>query len=185
MRVIAGSARSLKLVTKKGMETRPTTDRLKETLFNVLQFELCESNFLDIFAGSGGIGIEALSRGAKNAVFIENDKIAISCIEENLEHTKFSNKAKLLKQDVFTSLSCLEYKEVFDIVFMDPPYHKELEKKVLEYLTTSAIINDKTIIIFESALDTDISFLETLPYEITKIKDYKTNRHVFVQRRLK
>jgi len=137
MRVIAGSARRLLLKTPLGDNTRPTTDRIKETLFNMIQNEVPGSVFLDLFAGSGAIGIEALSRGADYAVFVENDKNALTCIEENLKHTGLNDKAGIYKQDVFVSLQSLEYKYEFDIVFMDPPYDKELERRVLEYLTIS------------------------------------------------
>ena len=89
MRVIAGKARSLRLKTPDGMDTRPTTDRIKETLFNMIQGEIPGCIFLDLFAGSGGIGIEALSRGAAHAYFVENGKEAISCIQENIAFTKF------------------------------------------------------------------------------------------------
>ena len=93
MRVIAGSARHLKLKTIEGMGTRPTTDRIKETLFNMLSFYVEESRFLDLFSGSGGIGIEALSRGASQAVFVEQNRKAAACIEENLNHTHLREKA--------------------------------------------------------------------------------------------
>ena len=167
MRVIAGSARSLKLMTPEGQDTRPTTDRIKETLFNILQFDLYDAAFLDLFAGSGAIGIEALSRGAKEACFVDS---------------KLEDKATVYKQDVFVALTRMEYQKKFDFVFMDPPYHKELEQRVLEYLTTSSIIDDQSTIIFEAAIDTDLSFLDSLPYEVIKIKQYKTNMHVFVKR---
>lgn len=182
MRVIAGTARSLQLVTPKGEDTRPTTDRIKETLFNMIQFDIQEAVFLDLFAGSGGIGIEALSRGAKEAVFVDNSRDAYNCITQNLKHTKMEAQATVYKQDVFVALTMLEYQKKFDVIFMDPPYHKELEQRVLEYLTTSSLVDEDTTIIFEAALDTDLSFLDNLPYEVVKIKQYKTNMHVFVRR---
>ena len=182
MRVIAGKARSLKLKTLDSMDTRPTQDRTKETLFNILQPMLADCRFLDLFSGSGGIGIEALSRGAKEACFVDSGTEAESCIKENLKHTKLEDKATVYKQDVFVALTRMEYQKKFDFVFMDPPYHKELEQRVLEYLTTSSIIDDQSTIIFEAAIDTDLSFLDSLPYEVTKIKQYKTNMHVFVKR---
>ncbi|MBQ8189945.1 MAG: 16S rRNA (guanine(966)-N(2))-methyltransferase RsmD [Lachnospiraceae bacterium] len=182
MRVIAGTARSLQLVTPKGEDTRPTTDRIKETLFNMIQFDIQEAVFLDLFAGSGGIGIEALSRGAKEAVFVDNNREAYDCIMQNLTHTKMETQATVYKQDVFVALTMMEYQKKFDVVFMDPPYHKELEQRVLEYLTTSSLVDEDTVIIFEAALDTDLSFLDNLPYEVVKIKQYKTNMHVFVKR---
>lgn len=182
MRVIAGTARSLKLETPQGADTRPTTDRIKETLFNILQFELGGANFLDLFAGSGGIGIEALSRGAERAVFVDNDKEAVRCITNNLEHTHFTEKGSILKQDVFVALQMLEYKGSFDLIFMDPPYGHELEKKVFEYLTMSSLVTDDTLIVSEASLDTDFTYLAGLGYELLKEKRYKTNKHVFCRR---
>lgn len=185
MRVIAGIARSLKLETPEGLDTRPTTDRIKETLFNMIQFDLPDCRFLDLFSGSGAIGIEALSRGAREAVFVENNKTALACIEKNLKHTKLLESALIMKQDIFVSLQSLELsqkKEPFQIVFMDPPYHMELERKVLEYFTVSSLITEDTLIIFEAALDTDISYLDELGYGLVKQKKYKTNQHIFVKR---
>ena len=135
MRVIAGSARHLKLKTIEGMGTRPTTDRIKETLFNMLSFYVEDSRFLDLFSGSGGIGIEALSRGAKQAVFVEQNKKAVACIKENLTHTHLSDKAVVMSKDVMTALRLLEdEKQTFDYIFMDPPYGKLLEKEAVLYL---------------------------------------------------
>lgn len=181
MRVISGSARRIQLKTPDGMETRPTTDRIKETLFNMLQSELCDCVFLDLFSGSGAIGIEALSRGAKEAVFLEQNDKAIACINENLQNTGLKKNAQVYKSDVFKGLQQLEIKKnIFNIVFMDPPYRQELEKKVLTVLRNSVLIDTDTRIIFEASLDTDVSYIEDLGYEIEKIKKYKTNMHVFV-----
>ena len=98
MRVVAGSAKSLKLKTIEGMETRPTQDRIKETLFNMIQYDIPGSTFLDLFSGSGGIGIEALSRGAKEAYFVEKAKPALRCIRENLRYTKLDKKHRFWQQ---------------------------------------------------------------------------------------
>ena len=103
MRVIAGSARRLLLKSPEGLDTRPTTDRIKETLFNMLMPNLPDAVFIDLFSGSGGIGIEALSRGANKAYFVENNQKAVACITENLEHTHLSDRAVVLKQDVFAA----------------------------------------------------------------------------------
>ena len=128
MRVIAGTARSLPLKTPEGMDTRPTTDRIKETLFNMLQTYIPDCVFVDIFSGSGGIGIEALSRGASQAVFVEQNRKAAACIEENLNHTHLREKAVVMSKDVMTALRILEdKKQAFDYIFMDPPYGKLLE----------------------------------------------------------
>lgn len=182
MRVIAGSARRISLKTPAGMETRPTTDRIKETLFNMLQPYICDSVFLDLFSGSGAIGIEALSRGARQAVFLEKNEKAINCIRENLKNTRLEEHAQVYKADVFSGMKQLDTKKtVFDIVFMDPPYGQELEKQVLTFLRDSRIIDTNTRIIIEASLDTDVSYIESMGYEIEKIKKYKTNMHVFVR----
>ena len=140
MRVIAGSARSLKLKTLDGMDTRPTTDRIKETLFNIINPSICGSIFLDLFSGSGGIGIEALSRGAKEAVFVESNPKAMACVKENLRFTRLEHKASTMTMDVMDALRRLEKKKVFDIIFMDPPYDRGMQRKVLEYLSDSELI---------------------------------------------
>ena len=182
MRVIAGSARRLLLKTVEGMETRPTTDRIKETLFNMLQNDLYGARFLDLFAGSGAIGIEALSRGAKEAVFVEKNPKAAACIKENLAFTKLAEGGKLLNMDVLQALHSLEGKGAFDIIFMDPPYNKELERQVLEYLQDSTVADENTLIIVEADLETDFSYAEGLGYKQLRSKEYKTNKHVFLMR---
>lgn len=182
MRVIAGKARRLNLKTIPGIDTRPTTDRIKETLFNILQPELLECRFLDLFSGSGGIGIEALSRGASYAVFVEKNPKAAACIRENLAFTKLAEDGKLLNMDVLQALRSLEEKGVFDIIFMDPPYNNELERQVLEYLKDSTVADKNTLIIVEADLQTDFSYVESLGYRQLRSKEYKTNKHVFLER---
>lgn len=184
MRVIAGSARHLKLKTIEGMGTRPTTDRIKETLFNMLSFYVEDSRFLDLFSGSGGIGIEALSRGAKQAVFVEQNKKAVACIKENLMHTHLSDKAVVMSKDVMTALRLLDdEKQAFDYIFMDPPYGKLLEKEAVLCLDDSSLCNEDTTIIIESDLDTDFSWVMDTGFEITREKIYKTNKHIFLQKK--
>ena len=153
MRVIAGKARRIPLVTVKGMETRPTTDRTKETLFNMIAHGLCDCTFLDLFSGSGAIGIEAISRGVKKAVFVENNPNAIQCIMENLKKTQLEDQAEVIREDVFSALRRLDGREKFDYVFM---------------------------IIVEASLATDFSYLEELGFLMIKQKKYKTNMHVFI-----
>lgn len=181
MRVIAGTAKRLQLKTVKGDNTRPTTDRIKETLFNMLQNDIEGCIFLDLFSGSGAIGIEALSRGAKEAVFVENNKEAINCIKENLIFTKLVNSGIVMSYDVMTAISMLEGRNAkFDIVFMDPPYNKEIEKEVLDRLKQSEIIDSDTMIIVEASLNTSFSYLRDMGYELFKEKKYKTNKHMFI-----
>ena len=182
MRVIAGKARRLSLKTVPGMETRPTTDRIKETLFNILQPYIPDCTFLDLFSGSGAIGIEALSRGAEHATFVEKNPRACACIRENLAFTKLAEHGKLLNMDVLQALRSLEGKGAFDIIFMDPPYNQELERQVLEYLRDSTVVDENTLIIVEADLHTDFAYLESLGYRQLRSKEYKTNKHVFLER---
>ena len=176
MRIIAGTARSLPLKTIEGKDTRPTTDKTKETLFNVMQVDVPGAYFLDLFAGSGQIGLAAY------AVFVENSRKAASCIEDNIHFTKFDKVSRLMMTDAVTAVRTLEGKYKFDIVFMDPPYNKELEKEVLITLSDSDILKDDTLIVVEASNDTDFDYLTELGYEIVKEKIYKTNKHVFIKR---
>lgn len=181
MRVIAGSARRLNLVTPKGLETRPTGDKIKETLFNILAPYVYDVDFLDLFAGSGGIGIEALSRGARSCTFVEKSKDALDCIRKNLTTTGFMQKATVVNSDVCAALYNLRPKNTYDIVFMDPPYGNDLEKPVLSILKKTDIIDKDTLIIVEAQSDTDFSFAASYGYSVERVKDYKNSKHVFLR----
>lgn len=183
MRVIAGTARRTQLKTLEGLDTRPTTDRLKETLFNMLQYDLADCCFLDLFGGSGGIGIEALSRGASFCVFAEHNPAAAECIRDNLKLTKLEDRALVMNCDALTALSRLEGKDYrFDYIFMDPPYDQGLERRMLEYLAHSKMIDKQSTVIIEASLNTSFDYLETIGFVMEKNKKYKTNKHVFVYR---
>ncbi len=182
MRIIAGSRRSLPLKTVPGVETRPTTDRIKETLFNMIQADIPGCYFLDLFAGSGQIGLEALSRGAAYSVFVENGKKQAACIEDNIAFTKFQKESKLLQTDVLSGLRMLEGKYTFDYIFMDPPYGSEYLESVLALLANSSVLKPDTVIIVEESLDKEFSFAKNLGFEIIKEKKYKTNQHVFLKK---
>ena len=184
MRVIAGSAKRIQLKTIEGLDTRPTTDRIKETLFNMISEYLADSTFLDLFSGSGGIGIEALSRGASSAVFVEQNKKAMNCIKDNLKTTKLADRAETFEMDVISALHRMEHQKKFDYVFMDPPYNQLLEKQVLDYLSQSDLLSDDALIIVEASLETDFSYVEELGYEIVKEKEYKTNKHIFLEKQI-
>lgn len=177
MRIIAGSARSLPLKTPEGIDTRPTTDRIKETLFNMLQSDIQGCVFFDFFSGSGGIGLEAISRGAKCAYFVENNKNALECIRHNIAFTKFDGQAYVINRDVRDAIPTIDEKA--DIIFMDPPYSLEIESDIMLLLKKSNCLKDDTIIIIEAAKDHDLHNLEALGYKIQKEKVYKTNKHVF------
>ena len=178
MRVIAGTARSLPLKTPEGLETRPTTDRIKETLFNMLQTKVGGSVFVDLFSGSGGIGIEALSRGAKKAFFVEYDKKALACIKDNLNFTKFNDRAMVISADVCSSIDRITEKA--DIIFIDPPYESGLDTAVLRILRNSVCVTEDTLIIVEAALDRDLKEFEDCGFSVNKEKKYKSNKHVFL-----
>ncbi|NLK74616.1 MAG: 16S rRNA (guanine(966)-N(2))-methyltransferase RsmD [Clostridiales bacterium] len=181
MRVIAGKARRLQLKTPQGLDTRPTADRTKETLFNILNPYLADSDFLDLFAGSGAIGIEALSRGAKYAAFVDKDKAALDCIKMNLKTTRLESDAEIFPMDALHAIRALELKgKVFDFIFMDPPYNHMLERDILMMLHNSNIVYCDTIIIVEASLDTGFDYLEDTRFQIYKRKQYKTNQHVFI-----
>ncbi len=182
MRVIAGEARRLKLVTPEGNDTRPTQDRIKETLFNMIQNDVPGGIFVDVFAGSGGIGIEALSRGAVKAYFIENNVKAVKCINQNLQTTRFEDRAVVLKQDVLVGLKNVRESEV-DIIFVDPPYESGLYERTFELLYRLSYVTEYTMIIAECSLDYDLTLFEDAGFEITKEKRYKTNQHVFLKKK--
>ncbi len=124
MRVITGTARGRVLRTLEGEDVRPTTDRVKEAVFSIMQFEIEGRRVLDLFAGSGQLGIEALSRGAASATFVDMSKDSLSAVKYNLEHTKLGDNAKVVQTDALSFLKLT--KDKFDIVFLDPPYASSL-----------------------------------------------------------
>lgn len=185
MRVIAGSARRLQLRTVPGMETRPTTDRIKETLFNMIALKLPNAYFLDLFSGSGAIGIEALSRGANKAIFVDNNRKAVEVIHDNLLHTHLSERAIVMANEVNTAIRILEDQQItMNVIFMDPPYNHEYEREVMERLQNSCLVDENTLIIIESSSATQCDYLDSMGYYIDKIKEYKTNKHYFVYRKV-
>lgn len=151
MRIISGTARGTKLYTLDGMNTRPTLDRVKEPLFNIINFNLENAIVLDLFAGSGALGLEAISRGAKKVFFCEKNREAALIVKKNIEKTKFNDKAILIKNDFERAIIQIqELKEKIDIVFIDPPYKTDLVKKSIDALLCSGILNDDFIIIVET-----------------------------------
>ena len=180
MRVIAGSKRRLNLKTIKGLETRPTTDRIKETLFNMISTDIYDANFLDLFAGSGQMGIEALSRGARFAWFIENNREAVKVINENLDFTDLQSQSKVIQGDFKSALNSLKG-ESFHIIFADPPYKAGYEREILALIARNELLADDGYIIIEADLKTDFNFISELGYDIIKEKLYKTNKHIFLR----
>lgn len=182
MRVIAGSRRSIRLTTVKGDKVRPTTDRIKETLFNILQPDIPGASFLDLFSGSGAIGIEALSRGAKEAVLVEQDRDALACIRANLKATRFESEAQVKAGDVISVLRTLQHAP-FDLIFLDPPYDMGWEEKVLTVLSQASYVDEYTKIVVEGSAETDLSYAEALGFTIYREKSYGSNKHIFLEKR--
>ena len=151
MRIISGTARGTKLFTLEGLDTRPTLDRVKEPLFNIINFDLEDAVVLDLFAGSGALGLEAISRGAKKVFLCEKNRNAANIVEKNIEKTKFQDQAILIRNDFEKAISFIEQlNEKIDVVFIDPPYKTDLIKKSLEKILDSDILNDDFIIIAET-----------------------------------
>lgn len=182
MRVIAGEKKHLLLKTLDDLSIRPTTDKIKETLFNIIQFDLQGENFLDLFAGSGAIGIEALSRGCKLATFVDNNREAINVINTNLNWTKLIDKSNVYQKDVITFIENNVDKNVYHIVFIDPPYEKGLYKETLSKLAKSSLIDNNSIIITESNINEDFGFVKKYDLEIMRVKEYKNNKHTFLKK---
>ena len=168
MRVISGKARGVSLLTPKGEHTRPTADRVKEALFSIIQFDLPGARVLDLFGGTGQLGIEALSRGAKSAVFVDCREDACRLIKENLKRTKFESDGTVIRSDYLQYLS--RCKKKFDIIILDPPYAEVFLENALKCITEIDILQSGGIIIAERPLGKD------LPYDFpgyTRSRDYK------------
>ena len=169
MRVITGTARGRRLKELEGQETRPTTDRVKEGMFSALQFELEGRKVLDLFAGTGQLGIEALSRGAAAATFVERRADAVRLIRENLKVTDLTDRARVVQGDSMEFLRSL--REKFDIILLDPPYEAGLLEPVLETIAGFDILSPHGIIVAEHPLGRELPALET-PYAIHRTYRY-------------
>jgi 16S rRNA (guanine(966)-N(2))-methyltransferase RsmD len=168
MRVITGSARGVSLKTPSGQLTRPTADRVKEALFSIIQFEIPGANVLDLFGGTGQLGIEALSRGAAHAVFVDAREDACKLIRENLKRTSLEGNASVVRADYLQYLN--RCKERFHIILLDPPYAEVFLENSLKVITEIDILHSGGIIIAERPVGKD------LPWDFpgfTRSKDYK------------
>lgn len=180
MRVITGTAKGRRLITLEGEDIRPTSDKVKGAIFNSIQFDIEGRTVLDLFAGSGSLGIEALSRGAKKAVFIDLSRDAVRVVNDNLEHCKLKNDATVFNGD---SLSYLKTtREKFDIIFIDPPYRKQLAQKALSLVTN--VMNEGGIIVCETGFDEDVpesignfTVSKSGKYSKTKLTIYRYNNN--------
>lgn len=162
MRIISGSARGRKLKEPQGMDTRPTTDKVKESLFNIIQFELEGRRVLDLFAGTGQLGLEALSRGAEHCAFVDMRREAAALVRENIQLCRFEAQSRVVQEEALSFLSVC--REKFDVVFLDPPYQSGLLEQSLKLLTQFDILREHGIIVCESGTEWSIPTLVP-PYE--------------------
>lgn len=172
MRIISGTARGTKLYTLEGQATRPTLDRVKESLFNIIQNKIPNSIFLDLFSGSGAIGLEAASRGAEKAILCDKSKDAINIINKNIEKTHLREKTEIYNLDYELVLKT-KIKKHIDIVYIDPPYDSDFAIKSMKQIVENNLFDENSIIIIET--DNDKKLLENLKkieVEITDKRKY-------------
>ena len=156
MRVITGKARGVQLKTPDGLLTRPTADRVKEALFSIINFDIPAATVLDLFAGTGQLGIEALSRGAKRGVFVDERADACALVKENLRRTHLESDAAVIRSDYMSYLK--KSRDKFDIIFLDPPYAEVFLENALKMITEIDILQTNGIIIAERPLGKELLF---------------------------
>ncbi len=167
MRIITGKAKGKKLFTLEGEATRPTSERIKGAIFSAIQFDIEGRKVLDLFAGSGQMGLEALSRGATKATFIDSSREAMEIVKKNAIHTGFADESKFIVSDGANYIRKMAGKDKYDLVFIDPPYAMNLCKKSVEALLRYDALNKGAIIVIESG-DEEID-LESLPYSLFEV----------------
>ena len=183
MRIISGKARGTKLYTLDGTATRPTLDRVKESLFNIIQNDIEDSTVLDLFSGSGAIGLEFLSRGAKRAVLCDSSKDAIKIIKQNVQKTHFEEKVEVYNME-FTKLVERLQNQKFDIIYIYPPYATDFIKISLEKIIEYELVNENTKIIVETDDETRIlNQIEKMDVEITDKRKYGRATIIFLKYR--
>ena len=172
MRVISGKVRGLKLDTPKNDDVRPTTDRVKESLFDIINPYVIDSNVLDLFAGTGSLGIECLSRGALSATFVDVSKDSINIVKSNVKKARVENESTILNLDFKTAIDRLNVQnKKFDIIFMDPPYYKNMFIDALSNIDNSDLLSEDGIIVVEH--DTKDKFIDKIGrLEKSKEKKY-------------
>lgn len=183
MRIIGGNLRGRKLASLRGMAIRPTADRVREALFNILGRKSLQASVLDVFAGSGALGIEALSRGAREAVFVDKSSAALRVVDQNLKLCRLETCSQVLRWDAVKNLNCLlGYQERFSLIFLDPPYNKGLITPVLKHLMDQQLTAPEVTIIVEH----DPAEIVTCPsdqWTTTDQRRYGQTQLSFIQRR--
>ncbi len=182
MRIISGKARGTKLYTLDGNNTRPTLDRVKESLFNIIQNEIPGSIFLDLFSGSGAIGLEAVSRGAEKAILCDNSKAAIEIIKKNIQKTHFEDKTILYNKEYDFVLKN-ELNEKVDIVYIDPPYKTDFVCKAIKILIERDLLKEDSYIIVETDQEQIINKIEKIDINIIDKRKYGRANLIFLKRK--
>ena len=174
MRIITGKARGIRLETLDGLDTRPTSERTKEAVFSMLQFDIAGSEVLDLFAGSGQMGLEALSRGAKKATFCDSSRDAIDIVMRNAKKTRLFDKCRISACDYNQMIRGIAGKEKYDIIFIDPPYKDKIIAEILKKIIKADIMSENCIVICESG-DEDVFYGDEelkSKYTVSKISKY-------------
>ena len=172
MRIIGGKLKGRKLRSVRGTRTRPTADRTREAIFNIIAFQLQDVRVLDLFAGTGALGIEALSRGAQSAVFIDSSKPSLSILRDNLAGLSMENSTRVLRWDLAANLNCLlSLPRAFDLIFMDPPYNKNLIRPALENLLASQSMNSGALVIVEHSIREPVE-PDHFPFDVVDHRQY-------------
>lgn len=182
MRIISGIARGTRLVTLEGIETRPTLDRVKEPLFSIIQMHIRGARVLDLFAGSGALGLEALSRGAESAVFCDVSNKAINVINQNIQKTKFTDKTRVFQEsyeDVLKELAMEnnnsvdgECTNVFDLIFLDPPYAGGMLENAIQSILDYNLLAEDGIIVVETDMESELKKLQSIGLYVKDIRKY-------------
>jgi 16S rRNA (guanine966-N2)-methyltransferase len=179
MRIIAGTMRGRNLKTVEGLSTRPTSDKVKGAIFNVLRNKVVDAKVLDLFAGTGNLAIEALSRGAKEAVLVEESSAALKVIMENLKIAGVLNRTELIHQEALRYLASNQ--DVFDLIFLDPPYRQGLVAQVLLILANPCRLSPNGVIVAETSKDEEL-INESYPFEVRKVSKYGDTKVWYLQR---
>lgn len=183
MRIISGKARGTKLYTLEGIETRPTLDRVKESIFNIIQNRILESNVLDLFSGSGAIGLEMVSRGANKSVLCDNSKKAIEIIKKNIEKTHMNNKVEVYNLDYEICLEKIKNQK-FNLIYLDPPYKTNFISKAMVKIVEFNLLNDNGIIIIETNDEKRIlDEIKNLDVEVKDKRKYGRASIIFLNKR--
>lgn len=170
MRIISGKARGIRLEMIEGLETRPTTDRIKENIFNLINFDIADSVVIDLFSGSGGLGLECASRGAKTVTLVDNSRKCDTVISKNIQNTRLGTTTKFVLSDANSYLRRLEEESV-DIIIMDPPYMKDFINPLVESIMSKNILNEDGLVVIEHDFKDEIKFDEEY-FELHKFKKY-------------